>query len=265
MSVASWRVARVTPLGELNQPGRITANAARLAVQLFLVVMLWRALYATVERSGGLTREQAVTYAVLAILTAQLHYLGPAPRDSVLQHMRMGTIIYWFLRPLSARRYYLIRAVGAQAYGLAWTLTGYLFCLAIGWITRPASAASAVVFVVSMALGQVLTLQIVTLVDLVCFWTLQNESALLVVRFLQALLSGALAPLWFFPDWFRTLSWVLPFRYTLDVPVSFYVGRLTTGSAPLILVGQVLWCAAVYGLNRWLWRRAAERITVQGG
>lgn len=266
MSAATWRVARVAPLGEINQPGSITAEIVRIAAQLFLVVCLWRALYGNVSVRGGLVQDQAVTYAALAVLGALLAGLSQdLGRDSVMQHMHDGTILYWFLRPLSPRRYYFLRALGAQAYRLIWGVIGYVVCLAVGWIQPPASTSAAAVTVVSVVLALVLTYQLALTVDLLCFWTMQNESAVMLVRFLQNLLSGGLVPLWFFPGWFLTASWFLPFRYTLDVPLSFYIGRLALTDAPAVIARQLVWCLLLAGLNRLVWRRAEKQVTVQGG
>jgi ABC-2 type transport system permease protein len=267
MTATAWRAARVTPLGELVQPTRITATAVRLAGHAFLVTCLWRALYAQVDSAtGGLTRDQAVTYAVLAVLATQIRGLDrSAARDSLLQHVQEGTILYWFLRPVSPRRYYLIRALGDQAYGFAWVLAGYAICLAAAAVTGPVSAAAALTFAVSLLFGQIIVYELLLAVDLLCFWTLQNSAALQILRFLQNLLSGVIAPLWFFPDWFLTISSFLPFRYTLDVPLSLYIGRLPVGDAPRLVAVQLLWCALLAGLNKLLWRKAADQVTVQGG
>ncbi|GAA4683220.1 ABC transporter permease [Phytohabitans rumicis] len=266
MTTTAWRAARVTPLGELVQPTRITATAVRLAGHAFLVYCLWRALYANVETTAGLGRDQAVTYAVLAVLSTQIRGLDRfAARDSLLQHVQEGTILYWFLRPVSPRRYYLIRALGDQVYGFAWVLAGYAICLAAGAVSKPVSASAAVAFAVSLLFAQVIMYELLLAVDLLCFWTLQNSAALQILRFLQNLLSGVIAPLWFFPDWFLTISSFLPFRYTLDVPLSLYIGRLPAGDAPRLIAVQLVWCALLALLNRRLWRKAADQVTVQGG
>lgn len=266
MTATSWRAGRVTPLGEISQPSRITGTAVRLTIQVFLTVCLWRALYAGIPSTGGLTRDQAITYAVLAVLATQIRGLDrSAARDTMLLHVQEGTILYWFLRPVAPRRYYLIRALGDQAYGLAWVTAGYLIGLAAGWIEPPASAAAAGAFAAGMVLAQTLIYQLLLAVDLFCFWTLQNHAALLIVRFLQNLLSGVIAPLWFFPEWFLTASWFLPFRYTLDIPLSLYIGRLPPGAAPRLITAQLAWCLALAALNHLLWRRAEQQVIVQGG
>lgn len=133
-----WRTARVTPLGELHTPPRMTAALLRLTVQVVLVASLWRGLYASTGSTAGMSRDQAVTYAVLAVLAIRIRELDQySGRDTVQQHMHFGTIVYWYLRPLPPQRYYALRALGEQLYGFAWALTGYAICLAAGVVQPP--------------------------------------------------------------------------------------------------------------------------------
>ncbi|MFE2881705.1 ABC transporter permease [Streptomyces sp. NPDC059272] len=262
----AWRAARVTPLGELLAPPRITAALLRLTVQVVLVASLWRGLYAHTGPTAGLTRDQAVTYAVLAVLASRLRELDQyAGRDTVLQHMHFGTIIYWYLRPLPPQRYYALRAFGEQLYGLAWALTGYVVCLAVGVVEPPKSAAVAGVFALSMLLSQLVLYYVMLVIDQLCFWTLRNGAAMLILIFAQNLLSGVYAPLWFFPGWFITMSRFLPFQATLSVPLSIYVGRVPLSDAAAQLALQAAWVVALSLFTRFLWRRAARRVVAQGG
>ncbi|MER5525605.1 ABC-2 family transporter protein [Streptomyces sp. NPDC002677] len=261
-----WRAARVTPLGELYTPPRITGVLLRLTVQVVLVASLWRGLYAQSGTTAGLDRGQAVTYAVMAVLASRLRELDQyAGRDTVMQHVHFGTIVYWYLRPMPPRRYHALRAIGEQLYGLTWALTGYVVCLAVGVVQPPGSAAVAGVFVLSLALGQLVLYHVMLLIDQLCFWTLRNTAAMLILVFAQNLLSGVYAPLWYFPHWFITLSSFLPFQATLSVPLSLYVGRIPLSDAPFQLGVQAAWVVALYLFTRFVWRRAARRVISQGG
>ena len=261
-----WRAARVTPLGELHTPPRMTAALLRLVVQVVLVASLWRGLYATSGTTAGLTRDQAVTYAVLAVLATRIRALDQySGRDTVQQHMHFGTIVYWYLRPLSPQRYYALRALGEQLYGFVWALTGYAVCLAVGFVQPPGSAAVAAVFGLSVLLGQWVLYYVMLVIDQLCFWTLRNGAAILILVFAQNLLSGVYAPLWFFPDWFITLGRFLPFQATLSVPLSLYVGRIPVSQAGPQLALQAGWVVALALFTRLLWRRAARRVISQGG
>ncbi|MDX3458206.1 ABC-2 family transporter protein [Streptomyces sp. ME02-8801-2C] len=262
----AWGIAAISALGELLVPPRLTAVALRLAVQLFLVVCLWRGLYAHTGVTAGIDREQAVGYAVLATLAIRMRSIDRSTgRDTVLQHMNFGTIVYWFLRPLTPRHYYALRAVGDQLYGFVWALAGYLVCWAVGAVELPGSGRVLTVFLLSLLLGQWVLYHVMLMIDLMCFWTLRNNAALLILQFTQNLLSGVYAPLWFFPAWFVTVSSFLPFQYSLNVPLSIYIGRIPLGAAPRYLMYQVLWGAGLALCTRWLWHRSARRVISQGG
>jgi viologen exporter family transport system permease protein len=262
----AWRISRIVPLGELLSRGRLIATALRLALQITLVVCLWDALYAHTAINSGLTRHQAVNYAVLAVLVTRTRGVDRQwNRDSVNWHVYTGTIVYWFLRPVSPRRYYLYRALGEQAYDLLWTVLGYTVCRLAGIIGAPASSGSAAGFVATLLLGQAVYYELTLMTDLMCFWTVQNSSALTVLRFAQNLLSGAYAPLWYFPGWFIAMSAVLPFAATLNSPLSLYIGRLGPVQAGGQLLTQAAWAAGLWLCNQALWRRAALRVASQGG
>ena len=258
-------VARVTPLGEVLAGGRVATKAARLALAIFLAVALWRALYARTTSEAGLDREQAVSYAVLATaLVATRVSATWTNGDTVLQRMQEGTIVFWFLRPMSARRYYFVRGVGELGYAQVWLLATLLVCVPAGVVVAP-DPGTVPAFVVSLALGHAIFYELGLVLDLLCFWTVVNLSAVQIVFFVQTLLSGGFAPLWFFPEWFRTLSLLLPFQGTLNVPVSIYVGRLPTSQIAGALLVQLGWVVGLWLVNRWLWERASRRVTVQGG
>ena len=108
-------------------------------------------------------------------------------------------------------------------------------------------------------------LVVMLVIDQMCFWTLRNGAAMLILIFAQNLLSGVYAPLWFFPDWFITLSGFLPFQATLSVPLSIYIGRIPLSDAGGQLAIQAGWAVALTLFTRFLWRRAARRVISQGG
>ncbi|MEV5883866.1 ABC-2 family transporter protein [Streptomyces sp. NPDC052020] len=262
----AWRIAGISPLAEWHQPVRLTFTAARTAVQMTLVVCLWRALYDGTPSRAGLESDQAVTYAVLALLISQRAGLDRyLRRDTLAQHVQEGTVAYWFLRPLAARRYHLLRGLGDQAYCTCWLLVGLLAGLGLDVVQPPASAAAGAFAACSFLLGQFLLYQFTLAVDLVCFWTMVNHNALLSYQFLQNLLSGALAPLWFFPQWFQTMTSWLPFQGVINIPLSLYVGRIPSGEAWAHLAVQAAWCVLLLLATRGLWLLADRKIAVQGG
>ena len=83
--------------------------------------------------------------------------------------------------------------------------------------------------------------------------------------FALQLLSGALVPIWFFPDWaIGLLAWS-PFAAATSTPVSVYVGRIPPDAALGALALQAAWLVILLGLAGLLWGRARDRVIVQGG
>jgi ABC-2 type transport system permease protein len=260
------RIAAVTALGDMFTPGRITARAVRLVVGILLVYWLWRALYSGTAESAGLSRGQAVDFAILAVLAIQINEADRwIARDTVYQHVGMGTIVYWFLRPMRAQRYYLYRALGDRAYGFVWATAGFVVCLLGGLLTGPASVTCAAAFAMTFVLGQSVLYYLALLLDQMCFWMVKNGSVASILMFIQSLLSGAFAPLWFFPHWFQILGDLLPFQATLNVPLSFYVGRMPLHDLPGQIAVQAAWILILALATRLMWRGASDKIQSQGG
>ncbi len=99
-------------LSEFYERGRLVGSLFMLAARAALTYWPWRALYASTTTSAGLNVHQATTYAMLGVFYIAFRTVNRwAARDMMVQHMLEGTIAYWFLRPVSPRRYYLHRAV----------------------------------------------------------------------------------------------------------------------------------------------------------
>jgi len=264
--VRAWKAARVTVITDFGQPATVVTPLLMVATQVLLTYWLWQALYAHVHASAGLTARQATTYAVLGVLYLRFRQQNRWPNGDAMQQLMLdGTIAYWFVRPVSPRRYYLIRAAGDLAYGGLWGALGYGTCLAAGVIAPPASAQAGLAALATLALGLVVLYYVQLCVDLSCFWSAVNDQTTTAAQFIVNLLAGAFAPVWYFPAWFQRADAFLPFQATLNVPLSLYVGRLPAGAALREAALQAAWAVALAAVTWWLWRRAAVRLTVLGG
>jgi len=263
----AWRIWRIIPLYQtVAYRGRFFLAPFMLAVQVYVYYLLWTAVYSGKGTVAGLDIEQTVAYATLAILLGRIRWTNRmVSKDSLPQRTREGTIVYWFLRPISPGRYYLYRALGDMGYGAGWALAGYVIVLATGMIGPPPSVAAGCVFVVSLVLGQMILYYLGQLVDLATFWLVSNTGLTRMYSFVQDLLSGVFVPLWFLPGWLLTTATVLPFAATIHLPVSIYVGRVPLADAPLQLAYAMGWLLVLAALTRFLWSRAARRVTSQGG
>jgi ABC-2 type transport system permease protein len=263
----SWRLLRVGVLNERAFRVRLVIAPMMIAVQLYLYDRLWTAVFQHTEKAAGLTLKQTLTYSLMALLMARIRWNARTAniRDSIPISVREGTIIYWFLRPISPGRFYMWRQAGDVAYGAMWAVLGYVVLLGAHIIEPPRGVEGAVVFALSLYLGQVVLYYLGQIVDVAMFWMLSNFGLALMYYFIQDLLSGVFVPLPFMPPLLLTIATWLPFSSGVNVPLSLYVGRTPLSQAPAQLALQLGWCVALALLTRWLWSRASHRVTVQGG
>ncbi|QIQ04460.1 ABC transporter permease [Streptomyces liangshanensis] len=261
------RLAALVPRTEWAYRPRIAATAFVVGTQVFLYVVLWRALYGEgTGRVAGMDADQAVSYSVLATLmgTGRVILEG-ASQETAQSKIRDGSVVFWFTRPVSARRYCAWRGFGESLYATAWLLTGLAVGVATGLVEAAPTFAAGATAALSYVLGQVVFYQIGLLVDLTSFWTITSYGVTRLAAFAQVLLSGALIPLWFFPGWLEAGASHLPFAATVHVPVSLFTGRIPVADAVPYLAEQFAWCLVLALLSRLMWRRAARRLLVLGG
>jgi ABC-2 type transport system permease protein len=263
----SWRIVRLGVLNERAYRVRLLVAPVTLAVQLYLYDRLWTSVFRHTSVAAGFTLRQTLTYSLMALLLARVRWNSRTfnVRDSLAVAVREGTVAYWFLRPVSPARFYMWRQSGDMLYGAAWALSGYFVLLSTGVIAAPAGAGRALVFAVSLLLGQVILYYLGQVVDLSMFWFVNNNAIVRMYYFIQDLLSGVFVPLPFMPALLLTFATWLPFSAGINVPLSLYVGRIPFSHAGRELALQGMWVVVLAVLSNWLWGRASRRVNVQGG
>ncbi|WP_158841350.1 ABC transporter permease [Saccharothrix deserti] len=258
---------RIMPRIELNDRSRFLTAGLTVVVQMFLYHALWSSLYGAADVVvAGANATQSTSYSVLAVLSTVITWASRSySKETMRSLVNEGRIMYWFLRPMAPRRFYFLRVVGELLYGTAWLLPAVVLAVSAGLVMPPPSAAALFAALVGFALGQVVAYYLRSCVDLACFWFTTNESTIRIYFFVQALLSGALVPLWFFPPWFGEMSSWLPFQGIHHIPLSVYVGRRPLETLPCDLFVALCWVAVLGLVTRVMWRAAARRVSVQGG
>ena len=232
-------------------------------LQVVLVHLVWTAVYGQREAVAGVDRADAVTYAVLGVITSAL--FQPFVLDAMIGRLRTGAIAFDVMRPVPAPPMALARQVGGSVGQLPAVLTALVVGLASGAIAPPGSLLSGLAVVPSLLLGFSIALLMNFLVGLAGFWTLEVGGAFLIYRMLAQFSSGALIPLWFMPGWLSGTLTALPFSAQVFVPLSIYVETDPGWSVLGSLALQVLWVVVLVVVCALVWRRAVRRLVVFGG
>ncbi|GAB3418079.1 ABC transporter permease [Flindersiella endophytica] len=240
-------------------------------LQVFLLKVVWTAVYAQagsdrIAVNGGsaqITLSMQIAYATLASL--QYWLLSPWSFTTTHYRIRDGKIAIDLLRPLRFLEQTLAGQVGATVAMLPFVLVALPLAVLIGGAQAPESVMSGLAYAGALVLAYTISTLVNAVVGLVPFWTLEVQGIFMIYRMLAQFLAGALVPLWFMPDWLRTIAEWLPFQATTYTPMAVYLGQVEGVDVFGALALQLFWCVVLWFLLRIIWSRALRRVVVQGG
>lgn len=237
-------------------------------IYLALVFFLWRAIYdsAGTDTVGGMTFYDTMIYLVLA--TAMFNLLEMFFIWEMSRSVQSGEIIMDLLKPIRYRSY--IFWANSGAYVIHFLLEFVPTFLVVMLITKGAipMGMNLLYFMISLVLALLLNYHFEMLICPICLYTESTWGVNIVKETIVLLLSGAMIPLAFFPDWLRSVVEWLPFRAVYDIPLSILLeknGTIDFGTMAMNLGIQVAWCVVLALAGNLFWHRAVKKITVNGG
>ena len=179
--------------------------------------------------------------------------------------MRLGSLSFRLLKPMDPIVHYFAYACSSKPFrvfilGPA-SVVALLVFPGLNWSVDPLSL---LLFVTSLAGALLILFLMQYTIGLTGFWITRSLSINDAWFFTYSLASGYLVPLDLFPPVIRDVLWLLPFRYTMSFPVELLMGRLSVREIVIGIAIQWIWVAAMYALNRWVWRRGLRRYSAVG-
>jgi ABC-2 type transport system permease protein len=243
------------------------AALAGLGTQLFwgiIRVMIFTAFFASSTAAQPMTLPQTITYVWLGQAMLMLVLFRADP--DLMEMMRTGNVAYELLKPVGLYKIWFSREVANR---IAPTLlrAGPLILLALLFfgMELPASAASLLVALVSLAAAVLLSASVTTLSTVLLLFTIAGRGTYYLTTAAIWIFSGLVLPMKFFPDWAQPVLEFLPFRGLMDTPFRLYMGHIPPAEALPVIAHQLVWTAAIVLLGRTVLASARRRIVVQGG
>lgn len=216
---------------------------------------------------GGYTESQALTYVWTGqALLMTMALMGGGFEDELMDRIRSGDIAVDLYRPADLQGWWLAADLGRAAFHLLGRGVAPMVCGALVFpLALPADALTWLLFLVSVALGVVVSFAVRFLVALSAFWLLDGAGVSQVAFLAGLFFSGMLLPLTVFPGWLGATARALPWAAMLQVPADVLLGRHRGSGAAAALAFQAGWALALLGAGRLLQAVAARRVVVQGG
>lgn len=232
---------------------------------LAIPLLAWMAIfeYAQKDELAGWAQQEMMAYYLLVFLIGiftdiQFHY-----EMSTMVHM--GTLNQWLIRPLSFLETAASQIISRILLLLIPGMAALLLCFwimpqALTWITPH----SILHVALTMPLAVLLFSLISTAIGMFSFWVIKTDSIFALTMLILEFFGGRLLPLDLLPAWLERISRFLPLRFGIAGPVDAILHPEKASILPLLL-GQGLWCVALFGLVVFLWRAGMRRFDAVGG
>lgn len=240
---------------------------AKIATHFILIianVFLWNCVYTGQQSISGVGRGQMITYSVLSACIGVMYHCGI--EGSLNKDVREGNIALLLMKPLHLLGAYFAEDIGTVAVqtvsvSLPIFLLGMLFLP----VQLPVSLRTLPLILVSYLFGFLILWLLSALVGMFTFVTMELGNMGVVKNMIVAILSGSMIPLWFFPDHMERLLMLTPFPYTYQLPLGLYIGKIGISDGIRQIGIQALWMLLLGGCVALAWKKARNKVLVQGG
>jgi len=237
-----------------------------LALQFYI----WKAIFenSTSDVISGYTFEGMVTYVFLIRIVFAITFVMPSRYIS--NDVRSGSIAMMLIKPIDYRMQLFFRSVGAIVNSLLFFVLPLTVTLVIiGFfieIPLAIDPLTILFFILSVNFAFLIRFLVGYCFGLIIFLTINSFGIFQLRRAIEAIFSGALIPIAFFPPLLATIAKFLPFMHGLYVPVQIFMGDYVLITDKLSAIGiQVFWVGVLYLLSNMIWKRVIKRLVVMGG
>lgn len=228
-------------------------------------------LYTAYYNSGGSTAmefSQLTSYVWLYQAFLALFQSWIVERD-IFEAITKGGVAYELCRPIRLYDMWLAKNIAGRV-GSALLRSGPILVVAFilpapYGLSLPPDLSSFALFLLSMAAGLFVACELLMLLYILMFYTMNPNGFRIIYVTLVDFMSGGVIPIPLFPAGFRRIAELLPFGSMQNTPFRIYAGNLVGIELWAALFVQIFWVVALYALGRVLMSKTLRRVVVQGG
>ena len=257
-------VYKVQILKSLAYKFDVYGNIIMQTIIMIATAFFWKALFKNAESMGGVSVDTMLTYTVISSMISVVLITNVEWR--ITESVQTGAIAIDLMRPVNIFGVFFAENLGSVTALFFQNLLP-IFIIGSLFIKLPAprSAPQFMLFLISLVLAFFINWYLSVIFGMFSFKVIEMSALIQVKKHLVRLLSGSMIPLWFFPNWLRSVLEILPFPYIYQLPLSIYVGHYTSESLVRGLLIQILWVMALFIIETRLEKQAIKHVMVQGG
>ncbi|MDZ4836394.1 MAG: ABC-2 family transporter protein [Candidatus Melainabacteria bacterium] len=258
-----WAIAWIAGKSNLAYAGEVGSRMFFLTVILYIFMCLWKTTFANAGATNfaGYTPRDIIWYLAFAEC---IMMSSPRVTPLIDEDVRTGSIAVQLVRPLSYPLYRLASNFGEQVVKFAVTAVA-AFLIALLFAGVPENFVTGFLFaLLVLPFAFVLDFLGYLLVGLCAFWFEDTTGLALIYSRLTMIAGGMLLPLELFPEQFQVVLRSLPFAYIVNGPARLFV-HPDAEALGMVLVNQIVWIAILGLAAAAVFKKALNRIALNGG
>jgi ABC-2 type transport system permease protein len=229
-------------------------------------IMLWKAIYSSQPLGAaiaGFSMADMVTYYVLFQMIFEISWCYV--HVWVIPEIVSGELTRYLLLPVSYPVYASIDHLGGfflPRFISTMIIFPPLMLLFRNDISLHFSATTALLGIASVMLCCIYLYAFHMCLGLMAFWFEERPPFAGVI---EGFMGGAVIPIALMPGWLQHLCTVLPFKYSIYLPVQILMGRLPTSEALFGIGMQLMWICVFMLILKLMWKPGVRRYQGFGG
>lgn len=243
-------------------PSRFFSNIWIDGISLMVYFFLWQTLYQGKAEVNGFTLKEITTYYALTFTLRKLTSSKTMTR-TISYNIRYGTLATFLLQPIDFTLHFFFRLFTQIVFQ---TFVPFMLVVGLTFFAQILELPKNIpLFLISTLFGALITFLFYTITGCIAFWTIQSWGINSMIGRITNIMSGAVIPLSFFPEYLQNVNKLLPFGHMAYTPISIYLGNLTGGAIYTNMATQLWWIAFLFVLYKIIWNKALRKYDSVGG
>ena len=228
--------------------------------------LLWHALYQQQPDHIISGMDAAQMYSYLLIAFTLNHIMGWSSENALSKEIKNGTVVKRCIRPVSFLSQSVAEMTGTLLPQLALNLiiasAGFLL---FGRFLLVPSLQNIVLFLPCMVGALLLRILLIELCSLLCFYTTGYLGISWTRNAIFEFFSGALIPIVMFPGWLKSMAYMTPFPYMIQIPISILLGQELNVPLFQVYAVQFFWIGIFLALHGLFYKNIRKNLIIAGG
>lgn len=254
--------AKTIFLNQMAYPSRFFALLFADGIPLILYLFLWRTIFLGQNNVKGFTLPMIVTYYAITFTIRELND-SKSITGEIGSNVRSGDLSNFLIKPLDFNVFQFVRVITRKGIESFSPIIFFviLFVFFQNYFLPPKHT---LLFLISLFLGTLVAHFTFAILGLIAFWTVNTWGIVSMFGRFSSIASGSVFPLDFLPKWALEVTKFLPFQYTIYIPASIYIGRISSTEALIHIIIQLIWVIGLASIYKILWGKALTRYDAVG-